>query len=97
MVVEHITGRGILTCSRGDAKVSYSIRVEREELPAASLDNPSATILGLKRITATINFAKLAQQPEVNDKLLLQLEDGRKLSCYYLGAGCLLGTGGFYA
>jgi hypothetical protein len=95
MVVERITGQGILTSSRGDAKVLYSIRVEQEELPVPSFDNPSATFVGLKRITATIDFADLLQQPTVNEKLLL-LEDGRKLSCYYLGAGHLIGTGGFY-
>lgn len=94
---QHINGTGRLIGPGIEASVSYRIHEFQERIPTGTLDNPSASIPGLKTLSIHLEFSDPRHMPHIStDKLTLHLADGRKLALYYSGQGQFQPTGDFF-
>jgi len=89
--VETMRGNGTVTAKSGQTTaVRYELRVYQEEIPCGTLDNPHATIPGLKTIQGVVEPVCFLGE---ND-LLLTMQDGRKLKFFFTDQkGSVRGSG----
>jgi len=78
--LETMKGRGTMTSNAGEkVAVRYELHAYQNEIDAGSLNNPGATIPGMKRITGTVQPVSFFGE----NGLTLEMEDGRKLKFFF--------------
>ena len=78
--LETMKGRGTMTSNAGErVAVQYELKVYQNEIDAGSLNNPGATIPGMKRITGTVQPVRFFGE----NGLTLEMQDGRKLKFFF--------------
>jgi hypothetical protein len=84
-ILEQPSGRGLLVGDGVEAQVSYALRVTQE------------TIGGWQDVGGQVEFDDPRQEAVLlGTKLILHLEDGRRLAVIIAGQGQIRGTGGFF-
>lgn len=79
-VIEQMSGSGTATSSSGEQKtVRYSLQVLQQEIPCGTLDNPNATIPGIKEIRGRVDPVCFFGDGDV----LLEMQDGRKMKFFF--------------
>lgn len=74
--LETMKGRGTVTANNGDQfGAQYELRVYQDEIDAGSLNNPGATIPGMKTIQGVVQPVRFFGE----NGLTLEMQDGRKL------------------
>jgi len=77
--VEEMIGNGTAIVDSGERiAVQYCLEVMQEQIPAASLDDPTAIVPGPKNIVGWIRPVC-----HFGDILTLQMDDGRKLKFFF--------------
>jgi len=78
--LETIRGRGTMTSNSGEkVPVTYDLSVDQEQIRAGSLNDPTATIPGLKRVSGTVLPVRFFGE----NGLQLEMEDRRKLRFFF--------------
>ncbi len=78
--IETMKGNGTVTADSGRAvAVRYELYVCQEEIAAGTLENPHATIPGMKEIRDRVEPVCFFGE----NGLLLQMQDGRKLKFFF--------------
>ena len=78
--IETLKGIGTVTSSQGQPEpVNYELHIYQQEVPAATLDDPHATIPGLKEIRGRIDPVCFFGE----NGLTLEMQDGRKLQFFF--------------
>ena len=99
-VIETLEGKGRLTAAEAakDYAVKYELHVVQEEISAPTRQNIHATEPGSSAIVATLHFGYLGNGPVFSDqqRLVLHLDDGRKIPLYCKGFGLYQATGPFF-
>jgi hypothetical protein len=96
-ILEQPSGRGLLVGDGVEAQVSYTLRVTQETIRPGHFGDPGATIPGLQDIGGQVEFDDPRQEAGLlGRKLILHLEDGRRLAVIIAGQGQIKGTGGFF-
>ena len=92
-----LRGRGQLTGAGLDHVVFYELMYRSEDIPAPHMLDPSAVVRGSTRdsITGRVKIVD-GLEPAPSQKLVLTLEDGRKLTVLTDFDGKVRGTGGFF-
>ncbi len=77
--IETMKGDGTVTADDGEQfSVKYELNVYQDEIPAGNMDDPRATIPGLKDIRGWVEPVRLFDQT-----LTLEMQDGRKLKFFF--------------
>jgi hypothetical protein len=92
-----LRGHGQLTGAGLDHAVLYELMHRSEDIPAPHMDDPSAVVRGSTKdsITGRVKAAG-GLTPSPGQKLVLTLEDGRKLTVLSEFDGKVTATGGFF-
>jgi hypothetical protein len=90
-----LTGRGQLTGAGFDHAVLYELMLRSEDIPTGHMGDPSAVVRGSTSITGRVKIVD-GLEPAPGQKLVLTLEDGRKLTVLTDFDGRVRGTGGFF-
>jgi hypothetical protein len=78
--IETMKGKGTVTGNSGQqVPVTYELHVYQSQVPAGTLDDPRATVPGLKEIRGRIEPVSFYGQ----ERLLLEMQDGRKLRFFF--------------
>ncbi len=79
--IETMRGTGTVTANNGEAVgVRYELHVLQQEIPAGTLQNPHATIPGLREIRGRIEPVCFFGE----SGLILEMQDGRKLKFFFI-------------
>src|SRR6266487_1502335 len=82
--IERLDGSGTVTSSRGDQKpVRYDVHIYQEEISVGSLENPNATIPGMKDIRGGVDPVCFFGDKD----LTLEMKDGRKVKFFFTHRG----------
>ena len=92
-----LRGHGRLTSVGLDHAVLYELMHKSEDIPAPHMDDPSAVVHGSTNdsITGRVK-AVVGLCPAPGQKLVLTLDDGRKLTVLTDFDGKVTATGGFF-
>ena len=71
-------GRGWLDREKGGTQASYTLHEYQDFIPVATLDDPTASMPGLRTICGSISLAS-GSLPSVGNACTLQLQDDRKI------------------
>jgi hypothetical protein len=75
-LIEKIEGSGTVTSSSGEhAAVHYVLHIYQDQISVANMQNPNATMPGIKSIEGPVLPVCFFRDPD----LTLELQDGRKL------------------
>jgi hypothetical protein len=89
--LETLRGRGTVGVQNGKKTVEYELRVHQQEIHAGTLENPSATIPGMKSIEGWV-------RPFVGSlgtMLTLEMSDGRSVNFFFRNTeGSVVASGG---
>jgi len=78
--IERMGGGGTVTSSRGEQKpVQYDLHVYQEEISVGTLENPNATIPGMKDIRGGVDPVCFFGDKD----LTLETKDGRKMKFFF--------------
>ena len=78
-IVEALRGKGMVTTEDGQqVSVEYDLKVCQEEISAGSMENPTASIPGMKSIEGHVKPVRFFGQ-----ELTLELEDKRKIKFFF--------------
>jgi len=78
--VERMNGSGTVTSVSGDQKpVQYDLHVYQEEISVRTLENPNATIPGMKDIRGRVDPVCFFGDSD----LTLEMKDGRKMKFFF--------------
>jgi len=92
-----LKGRGQLTGGGLDNPVVYELMHRSEDIPAPHMDDPSAVVHGSTKesINGRVKIVD-GLAPSPGQKLVLTLEDGRKLTVLIEFDGKVTATGDFF-
>jgi hypothetical protein len=91
-----LRGQGRLTGAGLDHAVLYELMHRSEDIPAPHMDDPSAVVHGSTNDSITGRVKAVGDlSPAPGQKLVLTLEDGRKLTVLTDFDGKIRATGGF--
>ena len=78
--LETMKGHRTMTSNAGEqVRVQYELHVYQEEIDAGGLNNPGATIPGMKEIRGTVQPVRFFGE----NGLTLEMQDGRKLKFFF--------------
>jgi len=78
--LETMKGHGTMTSNAGEQVAArYDLHVYQDEIHAGTLDNPGATIPGMKEIRGTVQPVRFFGE----NGLTLEMQDGRKLKFFF--------------
>jgi hypothetical protein len=92
-----LRGHGRLTSAGLDHAVLYELMHRSEDIPAPHIDDPSAVVHGSTKDSITGRVKAVGGvAPAPGQKLILTLEDGRKLTVLTEFDGKVTASGGFF-
>ena len=92
-----LRGHGRLTSAGLDQAVLYELMHRSEDIPPPHLDDPSAVVHGSTKDSITGRVKAVGGLcPASGQKLVLTLQDGRKLTVLTEFDGKVVATGGFF-
>jgi hypothetical protein len=92
-----LRGHGRLTSAGLDRAVLYELMHRSEDIPALHMDDPSAVVHGSTKDSITGRIKAVGGvAPAPGQKLVLTLQDGRKLTVLSEFDGKVTPTGGFF-
>jgi hypothetical protein len=92
-----LRGHGRLTSAGLDHAVLYELMHRAEDIPASHMDDPSAVVHGSTKDSITGRVKAVGGlAPAPGQKLVLTLQDGRKLTVLTEFDGKVTATGGFF-
>jgi|NGEPerStandDraft_6_1074524.scaffolds.fasta_scaffold123790_2 hypothetical protein len=79
-LLETMKGTGTVTANSGEQiAVRYELHVYQDEVPVGTMENPHATMPGLKEYRGVIQPVRFFSE----SGLLLEMQDGRKLKFFF--------------